>query len=680
MDRKIAIATLRDLLDSHGKNDWKVRLYADLYKPFLGMTDARSKTVTLNAHHVDTHPDVEILNTIRHELAHVLVGTQHGHDAIWAEKAREVGCDNTLPCATYSLSPAAVDTIRSGATLEVEFTEETQVIRRMSYKTTKFVDKCEKCGKIAEIKSKLKLTNKLNEVTEVVTLVCGHLRFIKLGIESPYHEMFFDGDSSCSHKWGTDKQRTTCSVCGAHRLYEYQVAGAQAIERANGRIGVFDEMGLGKTIQALAYLKYHPELRPFLWITKSGIKFQHGKEIIRLLGRHELPQVVMSGKDTLIDGMNVIASYDIFRRLPREMFAAHKFKSVVLDECQAIKNPDSTRTGEIRQVVRDIPSIIPLSGTPWKNRGSEFFVVLNMLAPARFSSYQHFKDRWVGTYWDGSREKEGGIINPEKFKEHIKDIAIRRERKEVLPELPLINRTKILCEVDKVARTMYNAEEDKLVRLLNDAAIDGAEGSFSTQSEANSILIVMRQIVGISKVPTTVEFVEEFLEDTDRKIVVFVHHKKCGELILEQLRTYCAENNHRTPLKLTADMNSLERAEVQDKFNDSYRVLVASTLASGEGLNLQSCSDCVIHERQWNPANEEQAEGRFIRIGQLAQSVNAVYVHGDDTVDTIFDGIVEAKRRQFHEAMNNSELVGWNESNLLSELVNQIRNRKRTSK
>lgn len=35
----------------------------------------------------------------------------------------------------------------------------------------------------------------------------------------------------------------------------------------------------------------------------------------------------------------------------------------------------------------------------------------------------------------------------------------------------------------------------------------------------------------------------------------------------------------------------------------------------GKGLNLQSCSDCVVLERQWKPANEKQAEARFIRIG-----------------------------------------------------------------
>ena len=58
----------------------------------------------------------------------------------------------------------------------------------------------------------------------------------------------------------------------------------------------------------------------------------------------------------------------------------------------------------------------------------------------------------------------------------------------------------------------------------------------------------------------------------------------------------------------------------QDKFNKLHHValLVASQLAAGEGLNLQTCCDCVMHERQWNPGKEEQCEGRFIRIGQNA--------------------------------------------------------------
>ena len=36
---------------------------------------------------------MEIKNTILHEIAHALVGSQHGHSQIWRKKAREIGCD-----------------------------------------------------------------------------------------------------------------------------------------------------------------------------------------------------------------------------------------------------------------------------------------------------------------------------------------------------------------------------------------------------------------------------------------------------------------------------------------------------------------------------------------------------------------------------------------------------------
>ena len=103
------------------------------------------------------------------------------------------------------------------------------------------------------------------------------------------------------------------------------------------------------------------------------------------------------------------------------------------------------------------------------------------------------------------------------------------------------------------------------------------------------------------------------------------------------------------------------------------RVLVASTLASGEGLNLQSCHYCILHERQWNPANEEQTEKRFHRIGQH-DVVKAIYMLGQDTIDSLFHTIVERKRQQFHAAMNKGEAVGWTDTGLIKELAQAIVN------
>jgi hypothetical protein len=110
--------------------------------------------------------------------------------------------------------------------------------------------------------------------------------------------------------------------------------------------------------------------------------------------------------------------------------------------------------------------------------------------------------------------------------------------------------------------------------------------------------------------------------------------------------------------------------------------MVASQLAAGEGLNLQTCCDCIMHERQWNPGKEEQCEGRFIRIGSIATSVNAIYAHleGLTTIDPQLDQIVERKRIQFHNVMNNGQMETWNEDSIIKELADVIVNAHRAKR
>lgn len=440
------------------------------------------------------------------------------------------------------------------------------------------------------------------------------------------------------------------------------------------------------TIQSLGYLKFHPEAFPILCLVKSGIKFQWFKEILRWLGDNHVGQVISSSNDYLIPNLKVyIASYDmlvfkthkskktgkdIIQGFDIEKFNTVGIKTVILDECQLIKNPDASRTKRVREVVKD-RHVIGLSGTPWKNRGSEFFTILNILAPMKFPSYKQFCDRWVSYYFDGENTKEGGINDVPAFKEYIKDIAIRRERSVVMAELPIISRNMFSCQLDDLSQNTYNDEVSDFVKWYNDKVIGGEEDNFDTSSNILAKLARMRHITGLAKIPATQEFVDDFVSETDRKLCIFVHHKDVGAILFDSI--YAKYNSEFPVMKITADMDALERFQVQEKFNKSPRaILIGSTLASGEGLNLQSCADCIIHERQWNPANEEQAEGRFIRIGQQANAVNATYMIGTGTVDEILSGIVEKKRAEFHNSMNNGEMPAWKQGDIMKELAEGI--------
>lgn len=671
MLRASATKLLRELLDSQELSHWHIRLTTDLSKPFLGLCSYKDKCIILNAHHLDTHPDPEVVNTIRHEVAHALT-PHHQHDEVWRAKAVELGCDNTQACVNYSLSETAIDAIRSGAELKVEFDERTEVIRTPKYTVSRLQDKCEECGKVAKEKESKEVRVK-NTIKRVVLLECGHYIIKNADYYSPFETLVFDGIPTCNHTWGEGKHYTVCSTCSARRLFPFQVEGARMLEKANGRFALLDEMRLGKAIQALAYLNFHKhDAWPFLWITKSGILYQHFKEIARVLGTSAYPYVIRSSKDKPIPGMNAIASYDVFRRMDSlEPFFG--FKCIILDEVQAVKNPDSARTQCIRRIAKEIPQIIPTSGSFWKNRGSEAFVMLNLLDPKMFYSYKGFKDSWVENYWHGNKLVEGGFRNPTKFREKISHIAIRRERKDVAAWLPTVNRTRVICEVPTHARASYKEEEDKLFDLIKDSILEGTESTFANKAAVQQSIMVMRQIVGIAKVPATIDFAKEFIEETGKNLTIFVHHKACARMIRESLDVYFKENDSLPCLVLSADMNAFERGKTAEEFNKATgRVLVASTLASGEGISLNGCSDCIMHERQWNPMNESQAEDRFPHFDSDSTSINATYMHAEDTTDDIIDGLVERKRRAFESSMNKDGYVNvWN-LDLTDEILKAI--------
>lgn len=701
MTREQAVKLCHETLIQYGLKDWHVRLTTkiDGRTVFLGMCVEKDKCIILNALHIDTHPDVEIVDTIKHEIAHAIVGCDHQHDDVWAEKAKELGA---IPrsCSSMGFSMEAIDAIRSGADVEVTFEEETVVFRKPKYQITRLQDKCPTCGKVAvTVKDKLiTISSEIDPDIRLIFLECGHIITKKIPKGTPFHLLISGGKKDCTHAW----VKNTCDKCGAHKPYDFQTEGMRFIEQAlavNKGAAVFDEMGLGKTIQALGYINFHRECWPVLYVVKSGIRFQWLKQINTWI-QHEdhLVQVIEKSTDILLPGMaGYVISYDILvpktrkkkdGSLSQQGFSLDKIKGkvklVVLDECQQIKNVDSTRTQQVRRIVGEMGvNVIALSGTPWKNRGSELFPVLNMIAPRLFSSNANFINYWVDRWYEGNRMKEGGIKPGRllEFKNYIKDIAIRRERTEVMSELPTVNRTKLQLQMTQLEQDEYDDEVSAFVTWYNEQVIEGRE--------LNSINILakmsrMRHLTGLAKIPTTMEFVDEFVESNDRKLVVFVHHQDVGQLIYTQLKE--AYGDDINILQITSAMSGEDRFNTQELFNGPKRaIMVASTIAAGEGLNLQTCADCILHERQWNPANEEQAEGRFIRIGQLANFVNATYIEASDSIDEHFDGIVEHKRHAFHGTMNKGEAPQWNPNDIAKELAAVIvanfnrKNRKKAS-
>lgn len=453
-------------------------------------------------------------------------------------------------------------------------------------------------------------------------------------------------------------------------LYPFQKENVAKFAESGGRLAILDEMGLGKTLSALGIAKIY-QLTPCLIICKSGLRYQWrnmiehwSADIDEVL---DIPlvsvQVIESSQAVLNKAEYVIVSYDILPRMNLEMFD-NKFKLAIIDECQQIKNTESLRTRATGRVLRTIPNLVFTSGTPIKNNAVEFYPMLHLIDPSRFPTKTRFIYEFVSTYLRGRSLRYGGIRNYDEFRRVTSKYIIRHTQKEVLPQLPDISRNYVIVPL--------NGEREK----LREAEAEFTEFYYSTQREDmaffQNILAYfskMRHLTGLAKVGFATEYILDFINSTGRKLVVFTHHLDVQKILRDNL-----EHEGLPVLTLTGEMSGESKEDVKAKFNfdPTYKILIASTLASGEGHNLQhSCSDAIMLERQWNPANEEQAEYRFKRPGQKESVINITYLIAEDSIDSYFTQIVEEKRKAMKYSLD-GERYEWNQNELLASLANMI--------
>src|SRR5258706_3061705 len=114
MTRTQAVKYTHERLVKFGLSNWGVRVDTSI-NGTLGRCNYEKRTIFLSAHHIDTHPDIEVIETINHEIAHALT-PGHNHDNVWANKALECGCLSTAKCGP-ALSMVAIDAARSGISM-----------------------------------------------------------------------------------------------------------------------------------------------------------------------------------------------------------------------------------------------------------------------------------------------------------------------------------------------------------------------------------------------------------------------------------------------------------------------------------------------------------------------------------------------------------------------------------
>ena len=309
----------------------------------------------------------------------------------------------------------------------------------------------------------------------------------------------------------------------------------------------------------------------------------------------------------------VLTSYPILRN-DIEVLQQVAWDTVILDESQNIKNPDS-------QVARAAYRLrgrwkATLSGTPVENRLDELWSQLHFTNPGLLGGRTDFQQRWAEPIGLGDDAAAA------RLRERIRPFVLRRMKREVAKDLPPRTDAVMYVELDETERATYDAiraaTQRDIVKLLESGG--GVMAALEAllrlrQAACHTALLPggMRPKAtpqSSSKLERLMEALDDVVADGHRALV-FSQWTSLLDLIEPHLDSAGVAF-------VRLDGSTTDRAGVVGTFqaDNGPPVMLLSLKAGGTGLNLTAADHVFLVDPWWNPAVEDQAADRAHRIGQ----------------------------------------------------------------
>ncbi len=418
-----------------------------------------------------------------------------------------------------------------------------------------------------------------------------------------------------------------------------------------------DDMGLGKTIQVIDLLlrlrsshvrqnvgNHNPApprsgergYDPSLLIVPASLVGNWKQELARFAPQLKcffahrseceaemLDRVAKKPADELKDFDLVVTTYTLARKA--DWVTSMKWKLVVLDEAQAIKNVGSAQTKAVKKL--DAAGRIVLTGTPVENQLGDLWSLFDFCCPGLLGSAKQFKDFVKRLNKQQDAHAYGAL------RRLVQPYILRRMKTDpnIVPDLPEKTEMRAECGLSKKQAVLYEQLVEDLAKQLKKAKELRQSGESSDMQRRGLVLSMLMKLKQVCNHPSQFLAQPEFAADDSgkflrlaqicepiaerqEKMLVFTQFQS----VCEPLAKYLGEVFGQPGLVLHGGVPVGKRKELVRRFQeeDGLPFFVISVKAGGTGLNLTAASHVVHFDRWWNPAVENQATDRAFRIGQ----------------------------------------------------------------
>ena len=414
-------------------------------------------------------------------------------------------------------------------------------------------------------------------------------------------------------------------------LRPYQLEGVEWLCNLfeNGIHGILaDEMGLGKTVQVIGLIAKLTELKvkgSYLivaplstlrnwenevhkWAPTLDCYVYHGRKAERRKIRKELPKHPI-----------IITSYEMILS-DFTQFKKIKWKYVIVDEGHRMKNRNCLLTKKMHLLSSE--NRLLLTGTPLQNTLSELWSLLHFILPDVFDDLELFES-WF------ELDEETLKLQETKQKAHVvrtlheilRPFVLRRLKTHVTKDLPLKKEivvyapmTEMQQEFSRLILTKQTA--DFPVRTIRNRCMQlrkACNHPFLLYPPENDV--TLDEIVSCcGKLQVLAKMLTKLQAQGDR-VLLFSQMTKVLDILQEflDLAGYsCARIDGNTSLQSRVDqMEAFQQP-------DGPFCFLLSTRAAGLGLNLTAANTVILYDSDWNPQQDNQAQDRAHRIGQVS--------------------------------------------------------------
>ena len=408
------------------------------------------------------------------------------------------------------------------------------------------------------------------------------------------------------------------------------------------RAFVFSEPGTGKTLSALwaaDYLMKLGKVRRVLilcplsimhsaWMGDINNSILHRSAVIAHHAQASR-RIEMIQRDYEI----VIANYEGLSLIADEVRNDGRFDLVIVDEANAYKTVTTRRWKALNSILTPTTYLWMMTGTPASQSPVDAYGLAKLVNP---EGVPRFMTAWRDQVMQPISKFKWGPRHDAKDKVHeALQPAIRYTKAQCLDLPPVITMTREVALTPQQQKYYTMLKDRMLVQAAGETitAVNAAAGvSKLLQISCGAAYTDDKEVVEFDSAPR-LAVLEEILEETDRKVIIFALFRST----IDTISTYLTKKGIVNEC-IHGDITPIKRGITINRFQTEAdpRVLVMQPAASAHGITLTAADTVVFYGPLMSVEQYIQCCARADRKGQDSDKVTVIHIQGSPIEKRMF--------------------------------------------